>query len=254
MTRFEDRVVIVTGGASGIGAATVKRLLDDGARVVAADQHTPDLPEILGGSVDPKRVIAVAVDVTDRGEVEELVSRTERELAAPYGLVNCAGVRGVGTILDLEADALERVLAVNLIGTLNTCQAFARSVVSRGEPGAIVNLTSSAGIRAVPNRLSYVASKFGVAGVSITMALELADRGIRVNAIAPGMIRTPMTAPMFADPENAARISAAHPVGRAGEPREIAAVTAFLLSDDASFLTGAIIPVDGGSTAGIPSH
>ena len=106
----------------------------------------------------------------------------------------------------------------------------------------------------VPNRLPYVASKFGVSGITKTMGAELGPHGIRVNAIAPGMIRTPFTAYMFDDPEKARRIGAAHAVGRAGEPEDIAAVAAFLLSDDASFMTGAVVSVDGGQTACIPSY
>jgi meso-butanediol dehydrogenase / (S,S)-butanediol dehydrogenase / diacetyl reductase len=106
----------------------------------------------------------------------------------------------------------------------------------------------------VPNRLGYVASKFGVSGITRTMAVELGPIGVRVNAVAPGMIRTPMTSCMFEDPENVTRIRASHPIGREGESEEIASVIAFLLSNDASFLTGAVIPVDGGSTACIPSH
>jgi meso-butanediol dehydrogenase/(S,S)-butanediol dehydrogenase/diacetyl reductase len=259
MRRLEGKAVLVTGAGSGIGAACVRRLFEDGALVAAADLNQAGVDKVLAEFDGSDRAYSASLDVSDRDQVAAFVADAQRRFGRLHGLINCAGIRGVGNVLDSDPDAWQQVMAVNVDGTVNMCQAFARAAMNDVYEGtrasrSIVNISSGAGIMGVPNRLSYVASKFAVSGITRTMGAELGPYKIRVNAVAPGMTRTPFTAYMFQDPENVKRIRAAHPIGREAEPEEIAAVIVFLLCDDASFVTGAVIPVDGGSTACIPSH
>lgn len=259
MRNLEGKAVLVTGAGSGIGAACVRRLLAEGARVAAADLDKAAADKVLAEFDTKNGSFGMAVDVASKNEVATFVEAAKHRFGRLHGLINCAGIRGVCNTLDVETEAWNKVMAVNVDGTVNMCQAFAQAAVddvylAEKDSRSIVNISSGAGLMGVPNRLSYVASKFAISGITRAMCVELAKYKIRVNAVAPGMTRTPFTAYMFQDPENVKKIRAAHPIGREADPEEIAAAIVFLLTDDASFITGAIIPVDGGSTACIPSH
>jgi meso-butanediol dehydrogenase / (S,S)-butanediol dehydrogenase / diacetyl reductase len=151
--------------------------------------------------------------------------------------------------LDITEETWDRVLGINLEGTVNMTQAFVLAVKDDKTPRAVVNISSGAGVSGVANRLPYVASKWAICGITKGMAPELGPFGIRVNCVAPGVTNTPLMSYFFNDPDTVARSIARHPIGRLGEAEEVAAVILFLLTDDASYMTGAIVPVDGGETA-----
>ncbi|HVY43760.1 MAG TPA: glucose 1-dehydrogenase [Hyphomicrobiaceae bacterium] len=249
--RFKDQGALVTGGGSGIGREVAWAFGAEGAHVAVADidqraaERTVQEIRDRGGSAQ-----AFALDVTDAKAVSAFVESAVSRLGRADILVNSAGVREIRPVLELPLEEWNRVMAVNITGVFLCSQAFARHLVGAGKRGAIVNLASTLGVVAAPNRAAYTASKHAVVGLTKEMAMELGEKGVRVNAVGPGVIRTPLTERYFQDAEYAQRVRDLHVLGRWGEPSEVAKAILFLASDDASFITGTTLLIDGGWTAG----
>ena len=249
--RFKDQGVIVTGAGSGIGRATAFEFAAEGAIVAACDIDA----KMAGRTVEEMaktggRGHAFALDVTDPKAVTAVFADVAGRLGRLDVLVNSAGIREISPVLELSYEDWSRVINVNLTGVFLCSQAFGRLVVAAKQPGAIVNLASTLGVVAAPNRAAYTASKHAVVGLTKEMAMDLGEAGIRVNAVGPGVTRTALTERYFQDPEMAAKIRDLHALGRWGEANEIARAILFLASPDASFVTGTTLLVDGGWTAG----
>ena len=257
----ERRVVIVTGGAKGIGYACVSRFLEDGDNVVIADidkQAGKAAIEKLGA--DESHILYVNTDVSDKLSVHNLIAETLGKFGRIDVLVNNAGIIFKGGALDLDVEDFDKVLAVNLRGAFMVAQAVARHMVEEidnnddrsgraARPLCIVNMSSVNAVVAIPDILAYEVSKGGINQLTKGMALELAPYGIRVNGVGPGSIKTDMLAGVA---ENKAALDMVHsrtPLGRIAHPDEVASVVAFLASEDASYITGECIYVDGGRLA-----
>lgn len=241
MTTFDGQVVLVSGGARGMGASHVRGLVAAGASVVAGDVLDDDgeaLAAELGDSVT-----YVHLDVTHEAQWLNAVAVAEQRYRPLTGLINNAGIVTRGRIDDLDLDEWHRTLDINLTGVMLGMRAAAPSI-RRAGGGAIVNISSTAGLQGYANIGAYVASKWGVRGLTKTAALELGPWGIRVNSVHPGPIRTPMLAGVRDD------IAAGQPITRLGEPEEVTRLVMFLLRD-ATYSTGHEFAVDGGAVVGV---
>ncbi len=244
---LEGRVVVITGGAQGIGEACARRLVQDGAAVAlwdladTAGQALADELTRAGGQALYQRC-----NVAVKTEVDAALAATLARFGRLHGLVNNAGIFKAAPFLDITEADWDAVLDVNLKGSFLVGQAVARELVKTGG-GAIVNMSSVNGTLAIPSIASYNASKGAINQLTRVMALALADQGVRVNAVAPGTIATELArSAVLTSDEARLRILSRTPMKRLGEPHEIADVAAFLLSDAASYMTGEIVVVDGG--------
>ncbi len=249
--RLENKVALVTGGSSGIGRASALAFAREGARVVVADvmvdagEETVGMIKKAGGDA-----IFVKADVTKAGEVEAMVTKAAEAYGRLDYAYNNAGIEGAQALIaDATEENWDRVIAINLKGVWLSMKYEIPQMLKQGG-GAIVNTASVAGLVGFPNMAAYVASKHGVAGLSKTAALEYAKSGVRVNAVCPGVIRTPMVERVIGnDPEVEKDMTAMEPIGRLGTPEEIAEAVVWLCSDAASFVTGHTMTVDGGLVA-----
>lgn len=239
--RFSGKSVLVTGGSSGIGAACVRAFLAEGARVASVDLRLPEMCE-------QEEVLRLSGDVSDAAQAARLVGEAVKGLGRVDVLVNSAGIGAVEPTEALSADNWRKTLSVNLDGCFYMAQAVIRHMLEIGSGGAIVNVGSILGHVGYPEHASYTAAKGAVINLTRSLGIEFAARGIRVNSVSPGFVRTPLVELQATD-EIMAQLVAGHPIGRIAEPMEIAKPIVFLASEDASFIVGADVMVDGGYTA-----
>jgi NAD(P)-dependent dehydrogenase (short-subunit alcohol dehydrogenase family) len=250
MNRVEGKVALVAGAGGGIGGAGAEGLAREGAAVACADIDAAAAEAVAARiRAEGGRAIGIMLDARDRAAVDAAVAATVHEFGRLDVLLDCAGVSHGGNFLDLGPAEWERVIAVNLTGMFHLGQAAARQMVRQGGGGSIINVTSQLAEVARPERAAYVASKGGGRSLTHAMALDLAAHGIRVNAIAPGPTLTGLTRASYADPERRRATIAQIPLGRLGEPQDLAGAILFLASDESRWATGSTVTVDGGWNA-----
>jgi NAD(P)-dependent dehydrogenase (short-subunit alcohol dehydrogenase family) len=256
--RFAGKVLMVTGAGTGLGRAAAHRLASEGARLALIDVDPKGLEETEGSvlaSTPQAELLTITADVSCEAEVAGYVEQTRAQFGGVDGLYNNAGIEGrQAPVEDYDLDVFDRVIDINLKGVYYGMRHTLPHLKAQGS-GAIVNVASVGGIRGVPNQLAYVASKHAVVGMTKVAAIECGVHGVRVNAIAPGVIMTEMVKGAFIQIggedgwEEAGRdYVSVNPMQRFGEPAEVADLVSYLLSDDASFVNGVVVPIDGGQS------
>jgi NAD(P)-dependent dehydrogenase (short-subunit alcohol dehydrogenase family) len=244
---LQDRVVIVTGGGSGIGRATAERLAAEGALVAVVDIDA-GAAEAVAGAIGSDRALALVADVSSEADVRSYFEQTAARFGRVDSLHNNAGIEGpLAPLVDFELDAFQRLVRINYQGVFLNLREMLRTARSQGTPATIVNTSSGTALHGVPQLGAYGSTKAAIAGLTRAAAVEAAADGVRVNAVAPGPVETALFARM--PDEFRAGVQSILPQGRLGEAHEVAALVAFLLSDEAPFITGAVYPIDGGELA-----
>jgi NAD(P)-dependent dehydrogenase (short-subunit alcohol dehydrogenase family) len=245
--RLKGKVALITGGSTGIGKAIALRFAREGAKVAVTGRERTALEDTTREIVEQGgEVIYIQGDVSLSQDVRSMVDRTLERWGAIDILVNNAGICNPAPFLDLKEEEWDRHMAINLKGTFLAGQFVAREMVHRGIKGSIINMSSVNGLAAESDQAHYNATKGGINLLTMSMALELAPYGIRVNALCPGFIETRLTRPLINDPERIGPYLKTIPMGRVGQPEDIADVALFMASDESRYMTGHCLVVDGG--------